>query len=269
MSKMIEVPEALGRDELERVNEGNAFRQLEDLCQIKFKNNNGHFTCRAWMNVFSIHEPVIQEYVWEFLATVDFEEQVTSMTENCLFFQLGGVRREMNMRQFISAMGLYCREMVDSQVFQDYYSLCLRERPHNYDPAPCYQQISGLAGFMSRNPPSYKTIMDPIRRLVHRLFAVSVRARHSAREKVTIEDLFLMQSMDGGDFVDIPWYLAKFMTGKAKGAQQGSFIQGAHFIGTLARSFGLMSAAALAKVNRTAETSSIGIAKLDEFGIIT
>ena len=217
MSKTIEVPQALHKDALKSISKGELTTKLKTLCNTKFNSPNGSFICDAWMTIFSINEPVVQEYVWEFLATVDFDEQVTSMMENCLFFQLGGVRREMNMRQFISAMGLYTRRTLDSPAFQEYHKLCLRERPNNYNPALYYQKISGLADYKSGNPPSYKTIMDPIHRLVHRLLAVSVRARHSAREKVTVEDLFLMHSMEGGDFVDIPWYLAKFMTGKAKG----------------------------------------------------
>ena len=53
---------------------------------------------------------------------------------------------------------------------------------------------------------------------MHRLLVVSVRARHSAREKMTMEDILLMHSMDGGDRVNIPWYLEKFMTEKVKEA---------------------------------------------------
>lgn len=104
---------------------------------------------------------------------------------------------------------------------------------------------------------------------MHRLLAVSVHARHSAREKMTMEDIFLMHSMDGGDNIDIPWYLARFMTGRAKGAQEGNLIQGAHYISRLARSFGLMTPAALARVTIRADTTLIGIPKLVEYGVVT
>ena len=98
-SKTIEVPEALDKDALNNISEGDVTAELEKLCDIVFKCPSGSFTCRAWMNIFTINEPVVQEYVWEFLASVDFDEEMTIMTENCLFFQLGGVRREMTMRQ--------------------------------------------------------------------------------------------------------------------------------------------------------------------------
>lgn len=253
----------------ETVGEGNAVRKLTNLRNINHNSDTGSFTCRAWITIFTINEPVIQEYVWEFLATIDFEDHITSMMEKCLFFQLGWVRREMSMREFILAMGLYTRRQLDLEIFKEYYDICLRERPHNYNPAVYYQNIFGLAGYESKSLPSYRTIQDPIFRLVHKLLAVTVYARHSAREKMTVEDLFLRHGIDGGEFVDIPWYLARFMTGRAKGAQQSSMIQGAHFVGRLARSLGLMSQGALSLVHRTAEMSLIGITKLDEFGIIT
>ena len=63
MNKTIENPEALSMEAFETVSEGNAVRQLTNLCSIKHNNDTGSFTCRAWMTVFTINEPVIQEYV--------------------------------------------------------------------------------------------------------------------------------------------------------------------------------------------------------------
>ncbi|GKC08988.1 hypothetical protein Tco_1000598 [Tanacetum coccineum] len=34
--------------------------------------------------------------------------------------------------------------------------------------------------------------------------------RHSGKEKVTLDDLFLLHSMDGGVSVDVPWHVAKY-----------------------------------------------------------
>jgi hypothetical protein len=211
--------------------------------------------------VFTVYEPVIHEYVWEFLATVDFVEHVASLTEKCLFFQLGGVQRSMSMMEFILAMGLYTRRQVESDIFQEYYNRCLKGKPHDYNPSVYFLQISNARNYESRAPPSYRSIRCPIRRLVHRLLVVSVRARHSAREKMTMEDIFLMHSMDGGDHVNIPWYLAKFVTKKVNGAQGGSLIQGAHYISRIARSFDLMTPGALASVTIGADTTLIGIPK--------
>nr|GEX13461.1 retrovirus-related Pol polyprotein from transposon TNT 1-94 [Tanacetum cinerariifolium] len=76
-----------------------------------------------------------------------------------------------------------------------------------------------------------------------RLFKIQeqVIRGHSGKEKVTMDDLFLLHSMDGGDRVDIPWHVAKFFTDNAKGYKKKSPIVGAHLIGRIARSYGLMT----------------------------
>ncbi|GJV58004.1 hypothetical protein Tco_1459009 [Tanacetum coccineum] len=44
--------------------------------------------------------------------------------------------------------------------------------------------------------------------------------RHSAKEKVTLDYLFLLHSMDGGEMVDVPWTMAKFLSDKQKGIRR-------------------------------------------------
>ncbi|GJV00063.1 hypothetical protein Tco_1329333 [Tanacetum coccineum] len=41
--------------------------------------------------------------------------------------------------------------------------------------------------------------------------------RHSGKEKVTLDDIFLLDSMDRGVGIDVPWHVAKFLCHKAKG----------------------------------------------------
>ncbi|GKD72508.1 hypothetical protein Tco_1330790, partial [Tanacetum coccineum] len=64
-------------------------------------------------------------------------------------------------------------------------------------------------------------------------------SRHNGKEKVTLDDLFLLHSMDGGARVDVPWHVAKFFTDKEKGYKKKSLIVGAHLIGKIARYNGL------------------------------
>ncbi|GKD80298.1 hypothetical protein Tco_1342919, partial [Tanacetum coccineum] len=59
--------------------------------------------------------------------------------------------------------------------------------------------------------------------------------RHSAKEKVTLDDLFLLHSMDRGEMVDVPWTMAKFLSDKAKGYKKKSLIV------RVARSYWLMA----------------------------
>ncbi|GJZ03067.1 hypothetical protein Tco_0521028 [Tanacetum coccineum] len=67
------------------------------------------------------------------------------------------------------------------------------------------------------------------------------RKRHSGKEKVTLDDLFLLHSMDGGVSVDVPWHVAKFLCDKAKGSKRKSPIVGAHLIRRIASYYGLMT----------------------------
>ncbi|GJU87190.1 hypothetical protein Tco_1294736 [Tanacetum coccineum] len=87
--------------------------------------------------------------------------------------------------------------------------------------------------------------------------------RHSGKEKVTLGDLFLLHSMDGGVRVDVPWHVAKFFTEY----KNKSPIVGAHLIGRVARSFGLMTQGSLRSVTLGPETSLLNVAKLVDLGI--
>ena len=115
------------------------------------------------------------------------------------------------MQEFILAMGLYTEEEVNSAEFKHFYKYCWRRHPDNYNPAAYVAKISDIENYSSRRPPSYLSIKSPIRRLVHRLIALSVKARQSGREKVTMEDLFLLEGIDGGNFIDVSFYVDKFL----------------------------------------------------------
>ncbi|GJV20737.1 hypothetical protein Tco_1369757 [Tanacetum coccineum] len=93
------------------------------------------------------------------------------------------------------------------------------------------------------------------------------RGRHSGKEKVTMDDLFLLHNMDGGARVDVPWHVAKFFTDKGKGYKKKSLIMGAHLIRRIARSYGLITQGSLRSVTLRPETSLLNMAKLVDLGI--
>ncbi|GJT19796.1 hypothetical protein Tco_0878502 [Tanacetum coccineum] len=95
------------------------------------------------------------------------------------------------------------------------------------------------------------------------------RSRQSGKEKVTLDDLFLLHSMDGGVSVDVPWHVAKFLCDKAKGSKRKSPIVGAHLIGKIASYYGLITLGSLMNVTLGPETSSMSVAKLVDLGICT
>ncbi|GJX82728.1 hypothetical protein Tco_0332209 [Tanacetum coccineum] len=90
---------------------------------------------------------------------------------------------------------------------------------------------------------------------------------HSGKEKVTLDGLILLNSMDGGVSVDVPWHVAKFLCNKEKGSKRKSPIMGAHLIGRIASYYGLLTLGSLMNVTLGPETSSMSLAKLVNLGI--
>lgn len=178
------------------------------------------------------------------------------------------MRRSMSMREFILAMGLYTVREMNSDMFAEFNGACRRARHPNYNPRIYFYSISTAVNYDTSSPPSCNTIRISLRHCFHRLIAFSIAGRHSGRQKVNVGYIYMLQGMDGGDPIDVPWNLAKFISGGAKGFQKRkSCIQGAHLIGKLARGLGLMTPATLSIVTRGQECSMIGITKLCKFGI--
>ncbi|GJT35100.1 hypothetical protein Tco_0925519 [Tanacetum coccineum] len=218
--------------------------------------------------LFRIQEQVVKEYVIEFLSSFTFRDNIMDLDNvDTMVFQLGGEKRSMTMRQFIIALGLYTDEEMGNNLFEPFYESCFRNRPHNYDPTEYVVNITTRGHYDTRHPPSYTSIRNPIHHLAHRLLALSVAGRHSGKEKVTLDDLFLLHSMNGWVSVDVPWHVAKFFADKAKGYKKKIQIVRAHLIGRIARLFGLMTPGALRGVTLGPETSLLSVAKLVELGI--
>ncbi|GJT29228.1 hypothetical protein Tco_0909503 [Tanacetum coccineum] len=107
-----------------------------------------------------------------------------------------------------------------------------------------------------------------IHKLVVRKYIIEfLSSRHNGKEKVTLDDLFLLHSMDGGVRVDVPWHVGKFFIDKAKGYKKKSLIVGAHLIGRIARSYGLITQGSLRSATLRLETSLLNVAKLVDLGI--
>ncbi|GJU03374.1 hypothetical protein Tco_1113712 [Tanacetum coccineum] len=202
LGKEIKGPEALDFVDFGTMHEGQALQNLDQFCHVSYRNEDRTFTSQAWNRLFRIQEPVIREYVLEFLSSFKFKYHVMEIDiVDTMVFQLGGVMRSMTMRQFILALGLYTEEEMNNNLFEFFHD--------------------------AHHPPSYTIIKNVIRCLVHRLLTLSVAGGHNVKENVTLEDLFFLHSMDGGALVDVPWNIAKFLFDKAKGAKKKSMIVGA------------------------------------------
>nr|GEW27304.1 transcription factor MYB44-like [Tanacetum cinerariifolium] len=169
LKKEIEGPEALDFAEFSTMHEGRALQDLDQFCHVSYRHEYRTFTSQAWKRLFRIQEPVIREYVLEFLSSFKFRDHVVELDIfDIMVFQLGGVKRSMTMRQFILALGLYTAEEMNNILFELFHDACIRNRPNDYNPATYCIGITTHNHYDIRRSPSYTSIKNPIRRLVHR-----------------------------------------------------------------------------------------------------
>ncbi|GKB09958.1 hypothetical protein Tco_0843881 [Tanacetum coccineum] len=97
---------------------------------------------------------------------------------------LGGARRRMTWRQFISALVLHTEEEMTEAGFRAYWSGSERVIPDKGDLKEYWIEISSDEDFL-RVAHSYVHIRDPVRRLCHRIIACSIFGRGQGAKKVT------------------------------------------------------------------------------------
>ncbi|GJZ99609.1 hypothetical protein Tco_0672160 [Tanacetum coccineum] len=83
------------------------------------------------------------------------------------------------------------------------------------------------------------TIMDPLRRLYHRLIAHTIDGRGHAHEKVARTNLYFMRSVDR-EAVNLSYLLTHYLFRHYEGRKHEAQMFGGHFIGRLANHFGLI-----------------------------
>ncbi|GJS21237.1 hypothetical protein Tco_0449869 [Tanacetum coccineum] len=83
---------------------------------------------------------------------------------------------------------------------------------------------------------AYKVLM---KKEIKVLKAVNFSTFGTIHDGRTLQELDSSVGIDGGELVDVPWHVAKFLCDKAKGVQKKSKIVGAHLIGRIARHLGL------------------------------
>ncbi|GJT21358.1 hypothetical protein Tco_0891295 [Tanacetum coccineum] len=144
-----------------------------------------------------------------------------------------------NVETMVFQLGLYTPEEIGNALLEPFRKLCFRNRRNNYNLSEYFINISTHNYYDTRHPPSYTSIRSPIRRSAHRLLTLTVASRHNA----------------------------KFFTDQAKGYKKKSLFVGAHFIGRIAWSYGLMTLGSLRSVTLGPETLLFSVAKLVDLGI--
>ncbi|GJX29961.1 hypothetical protein Tco_0238040, partial [Tanacetum coccineum] len=137
-------------------------------------------------------------------------------------------------------LGLHTTKEMTGDGFEAYWVGSLREIATKGDLSSYWSRITSDGDF-SKMVPSYTSSRDPLRRLCHRLIAVSISVRGQAPEKVTDTDLFYLRSMDKGTAVNVPYLLAQYLFRHAKGRKHGARMLDGHFVGHLAEHFGLVT----------------------------
>ncbi|GJS73135.1 hypothetical protein Tco_0705976 [Tanacetum coccineum] len=177
--------------------------------------------------------------------TGDDGQTLTSDTEmrldaaDTLCFQLGGARRRMTWREFISVLGLHTAEEMAEIWFGAYWSGSERVTLDKGDLRDYWIEISSDRDILGAAS-SYVHIRDLVRRLCHMKIACSISGRGQGAEKVTGVNLFYLRTMDH-ETANVPYLLAQYLFRHAEGRKIGARLSGGHFIGRLTTHFSLVS----------------------------
>nr|GFA91603.1 hypothetical protein [Tanacetum cinerariifolium] len=126
LKKEIEVPKALDYAEFNTLHDRLALQNLYQFCHVSYRHEDRIFSSQAWNRLFRIQEQVVREYVMVFLSNFTFKDHVMELNiADTMFFQLGGVKRSMSIRQFILALGLYTPEEINNNFFGPFVMLAL------------------------------------------------------------------------------------------------------------------------------------------------
>ncbi|GJU00440.1 hypothetical protein Tco_1110778 [Tanacetum coccineum] len=82
MKKEIEGPETLNFIDYDNIHNERALQELDKFYRVSFRHEDMNFSSQAWNRLFKIQEPVISEYVLEFLSIISFKDHVVELDVN-------------------------------------------------------------------------------------------------------------------------------------------------------------------------------------------
>ncbi|GJU95148.1 hypothetical protein Tco_1319904 [Tanacetum coccineum] len=107
------------------------------------------FTSYAWRRLFKIMGPLDREFILEFLSTCRISDTEMGLdVVDTLCFHLGGARRRMTWRQFITVLGLHTAEEMAKDGFQAYWLGSERVIPDKGDLRDYWIEISPDMDFL-------------------------------------------------------------------------------------------------------------------------
>ncbi|KAJ9558162.1 hypothetical protein OSB04_012776 [Centaurea solstitialis] len=227
------------------------------------KNPNN--ICHAWERVFDISETLYRELIVEFVATFRFDaiKALGEFHQSCMTFRLGGVWRSLSLVDFALALGIYTQLDVDTPGFEE-YMWATAKRPDDFDPRLAWA-ILGDGDYHGNL--KVKGFIASTDRLLHRMLIQAVNARSSSEEKVTVQDLWLLEHLSTDDKYPNAPYLIAAQLAKASGYREGSRIVGGQYVTLLAKHFGILTDAVIASMTNLEEMGLIDMDQLRGMGV--
>ncbi|KAJ9546654.1 hypothetical protein OSB04_019197 [Centaurea solstitialis] len=229
------------------------------------EDGNEYYICHAWERVFDIAETLYRELIVEFVATFHFEaiKALREFHQTCMTFRLGGVWRSLSLVDFALALGIYTQSDVDAPGFEE-YMWATAKRPDDFDPRLAWS-ILGDGDYHGNL--KVKGFLASSDRLLHRMLIQAVNARSSSEEKVTVQDLWLLEQLSTDDKYPNAPYLIAAQLAKASGYREGSRIVGGQYVTLLAKHFGVLTGAAIASMTNLGEMALIDMDQLRGMGV--
>ena len=92
---------------------------------VKSFNNDGMtIICDGWSRLFKIQEPVYQELLWEFFATISFRGGSHYYNPSILTFCLGGELCQCSIIEIAWRIGIYDQDVIMSENFETFLEHC-------------------------------------------------------------------------------------------------------------------------------------------------
>ncbi|KAJ9556682.1 hypothetical protein OSB04_011296 [Centaurea solstitialis] len=229
------------------------------------EDGNEYYICHAWERVFDIAETFYQELIVEFVATFRFDaiKGLGEFRQSCMTFRLGGVWRSLSLVDFALALGIYTQLDIDAPGFEE-YMWATAKRPDDFDPSLAW---SILGDGVYHGNLKVKGFLASSDRLLHRMLIQAVNARSSSEEKVTVQDLWLLEQLSTDDkYLNAPYLIAAQLA-KASGYHEGSRIVGGQYVTLLAKYFGILTDAAIASMTNLGEMGLIDMDQLRGMGV--
>ena len=204
-----------------------------------YTRHQATFVDYGWQRLFDISDDTYLELTVEFLTTLKFSLADRSITDECLSFRLGGIRRRCTLMEFAARVGIYTEEEVNSPEFISFFQRAHCQAPAEFNAAGLWSELTRPVQRYNASVATVVSMHQPLHRIMHRLITTTIATKPSP-EKVSHHDLFLMWGLlNETRHLNLPYLLAAFLYEKGGGARNNSTVCGGQFVTRLAQSYNI------------------------------